>query len=252
MKHVLARRNRAVLEDLARHNALLAFDYDGTLAPIVRDPARARIRARTSRLLAELARVYPCVLLSGRARRDLAWRVRGVPFALVVGNHGAEWPRAARDPVLERRVKAWRASLERQLAAVDGVVVEDKGRSLAVHYRRARRKNTARALIARALASLRDARVAEGKQVFDVQPVGSPHKGHALVRLWQALRAEAGIFVGDDATDEDAFRPSRKLQGLLTIRVGWRRTSRAAYYLRDQREVDDLLSFLLEARGKAR
>ena len=67
MKHILAAPQRELLAQLAWSNVLLGFDYDGTLAPIVADPARAELRADTRRLLTRLAELYPCVVVSGRA-----------------------------------------------------------------------------------------------------------------------------------------------------------------------------------------
>ncbi|HKU43339.1 MAG TPA: trehalose-phosphatase, partial [Polyangiales bacterium] len=71
MKHVLSRENREVLAQLARTRVLLAFDYDGTLAPIVAQRDRAHMRARTRRLLARVCALYPCAVISGRSRLDV-------------------------------------------------------------------------------------------------------------------------------------------------------------------------------------
>ena len=79
MKSLLAPQNRSVLRRLVRGRVLLAFDFDGTLAPIVADPPAARLRPRTRRLLAEVARKYPCVVISGRSRADVARRLTGIP-----------------------------------------------------------------------------------------------------------------------------------------------------------------------------
>src|SRR5581483_12084952 len=79
MRHILAERHQPTLAGFASSNVLLGFDYDGTLAPIVADPAAARMRPSTRRLLASVARRYPSVVISGRARRDLVRRVGAVP-----------------------------------------------------------------------------------------------------------------------------------------------------------------------------
>jgi hypothetical protein len=81
MKSLLAPQNLPALRRLARGRVLLAFDFDGTLAPIVADPARAHLRPRTRRLLADVARKYPCVVISGRRRADVVGRLAGIPFA---------------------------------------------------------------------------------------------------------------------------------------------------------------------------
>jgi trehalose 6-phosphate phosphatase len=242
MKYVFARANRDVLRQFAGARTLLAFDFDGTLAPIVSDPEQAAMRPTTRELLAALARQYPCVVISGRSRADTARRMRGVRAVEIVGNHGMEPRQPARPALLA--VRRWRRALARQLASFSGVTVEDKGYSLAVHYRRSREKSKARVAILQAVAGLRGVRLIRGKQVVDLVPIEAPHKGIALERARARLGCEAAIYVGDDETDEDAFgmgQPGR----LLTIRVGERRRSAAAYFLRNQAEIDRLLEALL-------
>src|SRR5687768_14195664 len=75
--------------DLA--DALLVFDFDGTLAPIVRAPEKAAMRALSRRRLIAVAERQPVAVLSGRARADLLPRLAGVPLRHIVGSHGAEW-----------------------------------------------------------------------------------------------------------------------------------------------------------------
>src|SRR5690606_19595485 len=71
---LLARRHAATLARFAHTSLLIAFDYDGTLAPITATPTAARMRAATRQLLKQLARRYPCVVISGRALDDVAER----------------------------------------------------------------------------------------------------------------------------------------------------------------------------------
>ena len=120
-------------------NVLLAFDYDGTLAPLVSAPSRATMRESTRRLLRRASRLYPCVVISGRARGDALGRLRGIEICRVVGNHGAEPSPGAK--AMRRRVQQWLPVLKARLAQRQGVIVEDKGFSVAVHYRQARRRN---------------------------------------------------------------------------------------------------------------
>lgn len=242
MRDILAPSNRDVLEQFAGSRTLLAFDFDGTLAPIVADPGRAAMRPSTRRLLRQVARACPCVVISGRSRADVGRRLRGVELAGVVGNHGIEPSRA---PVASRRgVRVWVAHLEERLGAIQGVVIEDKGLSLAVHYRRARNRKRAHARILAAAGRLGKARLLGGKQVLNILPAGAPHKGLALERERIRLGCDTAVYVGDDETDEDVFtlaQPGR----LLAIRVGRKRASAAAYYIHTQTEIDGLLRSLL-------
>lgn len=242
MRYILAQANRHVLDRFAGSKVLLAWDFDGTLAPIVADPARARMRVSTRRLLERTARLYPCVIISGRARADVLERVRGVGVVEVIGNHGLEaWQRSGRLP---GQVRGWRQILERRLARRDGVAIEDKGLSLAIHYRRSREKTKTRAAIQAAARLLGAARLIAGKEVFNVLPPGAGNKGTALVKARARFGCDTAVYVGDDDTDEDVFALDRP-GPLLAIRVGRKRGSRAGYYIRNQAEIDLLLRYLL-------
>lgn len=247
MRNILAKVNREVLEQFAWSNVLLAFDYDGTLAPIVEDPERAFMRTTTRELLAEAARLYPTIIISGRAQDDALRRLRGVGVHEVVGNHGLE-PWYGSSELIET-VQRWQKVLEAHLGQLKGVHIEDKIYSLAVHYRRSREKKQARAAVLRAATSLGDVRIVGGKQVVNILPHGAPHKGVALERERERLHCDTALYIGDDETDEDVFaldEPGR----LLTIRVGAKRASAASYFVRGQSSVDELLEALVELRRK--
>jgi trehalose 6-phosphate phosphatase len=242
MKNILSRANRAALRQFARSNVLLAFDYDGTLAPIVQVPERAVMRKTTRTLLEHLVTLYPCVVISGRAQRDALQRLHGLGLRSVLGNHGAEPGNAS--PQLAHRVSGWRALLESRLAGLGGVRVEDKTFSIAVHYRQAREKTKARRSILRAAAILEGARVIGGEQAINILPEGAAHKGIALERERVRLGCDTAVYVGDDETDEDVFRLDEPRR-LLSVRVGRRPSSRAQYFIDDQREIDAFLRALI-------
>ncbi len=248
MRNILAKAQERPLARFVRGKVLLAFDYDGTLAPIVRDPARAALRPRTRVLLARLAAAYPCVVISGRSRADARARLDGLDVAAVIGNHGLEAGPGERP--LRRLVGRWRRVLLERLAGLAGVVLEDKGLSLAVHYRAARDRARARRAVIRAVSGLSGARVFGGKAVVNLTPDQAGHKGTALEREMARLRCDRAVYVGDDQTDEDVFSLERQ-ERLLTVRVGRRLASRAAFCVRDQRQVDALLSRLVALRGGA-
>ena len=247
MRHILARDQRATLRGFARSNVLLAFDYDGTLAPIVSQPDRAAMRLRTRRLLGRLARLYPCVVVSGRSRGDLRRRLRGIGILRAIGNHGIEAARRQRE--FRALVRDWRVALSGKLDGLSGVMVEDKGLSLAIHYRRSRRKARSRDAVLRSASALRRARVFGGKEVVNVVPTRAPHKGTALEKERVRLGCETTLYVGDDETDEDVFS-LRTRKRLLGIRVGVKAGSAADYCLRDQTQIDSLLRALIGLREK--
>lgn len=247
MKRILSPGNVDVLAQYAWSRVLLAFDFDGTLAPIVADRDRAGMRTKTHRLFERVCRLYPCAIISGRSRSDVTPRLNGVGVRYVMGNHGLEPGKHMAK--FERQVATVRPMVEQALAGMRGVDVEDKRFSLAVHYRRSRRKRDARKAIYEIVGKLPiPMRTIPGKLVVNVVPERAPHKGDALLELRAKARVDTAIYVGDDATDEDVFmldQPGR----LLSIRVGLARSSSAAYYLRDQREIDGLLARLARLRA---
>jgi trehalose 6-phosphate phosphatase len=244
--YLFSRSNHHLLEMFAWSNVLLAFDYDGTLAPVVSTPARAAVRASTRHLLRRASQLYPCVVITGRPRADVLSRLRRIEVCRELGNNGADPSPEVR--TMRRRVQQWLAVLHARLSERQGVVIEDKGVSVAVHYRHARNRSLARRAILSATRSLRDTRVVSGKLVMNLLIPEAPNKGHTLERERSHFGCDTAVYVGDDQSDEDVFRLDRPGQ-LLSIRVGRKRASAAQYYVRNQAEVDRLLRTLGALRG---
>jgi trehalose-phosphatase len=171
-------------------------------------------------------------IVSGRAAAD-ARRLVAAGRAWVIGNHGAEVLSPGGDIIVDERVApfapamaATAAALTTAVAALPGVVVEDKRWSLAVHWRQADPAvaSRLRAHIDR-VAAAHGLRVSEGKRVFEIRPPVDVDKGTAVLRLAEDLGAFAPaaslLYAGDDATDEDAFRALRAHEPrAVTIHVG--------------------------------
>jgi trehalose 6-phosphate phosphatase len=251
MRELLSPGMAPVLESLALPGTLIVLDFDGTLAPIVTDPAAAHLSARTRTLLGRLARLYPVAVLSGRAAPDVSARLEHVPVRWVVGSHGAEWPGEERaHRAWRKRVASWEATLTRRLAGEAGLELEVKPLSLAIHYRRSRRPRRAVAAIAAAIRGLAGAEVVLGKKVVNLVPRGAGDKGTALARLAGLARARRVLFVGDDVTDEAAFGAALDIPA-VTARVGWDPATRAGAWLRHRADVDVLLERLCRLRQRS-
>lgn len=246
MKYLFSPSNDDLLEIFAGSNVLLALDYDGTLAPLVREPEQATMRVSTRLLLKRASRLYPCVVISGRGRADASDRLRGIDVCRVVGNHGAE-PSPGGEAI-RRCVEQWLPTLKQRLSWRQGIVIEDKGFSVAVHYRRARQREPARRAILDAAQSLNNVRITAGKLVVNFVAADARHKGSALEHERAQFACDTAIYVGDDDTDEDVFNLPQA--ACLSIRVGRKRTSTAPYYLRNQGEIDRLLEALVTLREK--
>lgn len=246
MKNILGKRELSKLGEFVTPETLVAFDFDGTLAPISRDPRAAQLRKSTARLLGRIAERYPTAVISGRPRADVLARLNGAKVRAVVGNHGIEpSPDAARYHAL---VKQWLPLLREELKDLQGIELENKLYSLTIHYRRSRAKTRARAVIDQALAKLDGKRIIEGRLLVNVLPADAPNKSSALMSLRNSLNAQHAVFVGDDLSGEQPVSSERPEQ-MLGIRVGRATGSSASHYLAKQADIDSLLKRLLELQA---
>ena len=219
-----------LLAQLAGCTPLLAMlDFDGTLSDIVARPEDAVLRAGNAPLLQALAQrsddaIAAVGVVSGRALDDVSRRI-GIPGLVYAGNHGLEIAGAGiryRHPVAAASVPLMAQTAARLTAALDaipGVLVENKGITLTVHYRQTppERRRRVADLFDAAVRPLVDAgrcRITAAKAALELRPTADWHKGRAL-ELIRAQIAPAAIplYIGDDATDEDAFRAAQDAGG---------------------------------------
>lgn len=203
--------------------ALIALDFDGTLAPIVPDPATARAHPGALRALRRLAPVTGTLaVITGRPAADaVAYAgLDQVPGALVLGQYGRQrWQAGTLTaPPAPPGVAQARRRLPALLAAAgapDGIWTEDKGDAIAVHTRRTARPEQAlerlRAPLA-GLAAKTGLAVEPGRLVIELRPPGGD-KGQALRDLVAERAARAVLYCGDDLGDIPAFRAVAGLRG---------------------------------------
>jgi trehalose 6-phosphate phosphatase len=237
---------------------LLCLDYDGTLTEIVDDPAKAFLDPATHDIVARLAGLenITVAIVSGRARSDLLARIE-LPGLIYGGNHGLEIsgpgflfiePTAAgsRD-----QLHTLAKELTNRLSGIPGALVEDKGLTLSVHDRRvpAEHLDEVRRLVHATLANSRHPfQLTPGDRIFDIRPRVPWDKGVSV--SW--IRKQVGhpdalvIYLGDDATDEDAFAA---LRDGITVKVGPNEETVARYRLDSCHEVRQFLQWLLSARS---
>lgn len=200
----------ALLADPAR--AVVAVDFDGTLAPIVADPVAARPAAGAVEALTALAAaVGTCAVVTGRAAETVVdlGVLAGVPGLLVLGHYGLQrwYAGELSTPDPHPNVAAARDRLPGLLARRPGVAVEDKTHSVAVHTRRAGDPAGAYGELRRpldALAAELGLELVPGRFVWELRPPGVD-KGGALSALVAERRPAAVCFVGDDVGDLPAY-----------------------------------------------
>jgi trehalose-phosphatase len=203
---------------------LVACDYDGTLAPIVADPDRAVPHAGALRSLTEFPRIAHthAAIISGRALSELRRFVGRSEGVVLVGSHGIEWVEGGVALSAEQAglLRELGDRLETAARTMPGLTVERKPVSVALHYRNASDASAAEALASRlgeALGRREGVRTRLGSRVVEFL-VSSGDKGAALRRVRHECGATGVVILGDDTTDEDAFRALEP--GDLGIKVG--------------------------------
>lgn len=233
--------------------AAVFLDYDGTLTPIVADPDAAVLSHSmrdTLRCLAGLCRV---AVLSGRDLADVRQRV-GLEDIWYAGSHGfdiagpgVEGKQHQQGSDYVPALNAAEKSLRNELARVDGCLVERKRFSIATHYRNVAAQDVpvVQRAVERAGAAHQELRLSRGKKVFELQPDIDWGKGRALRWVMRALSLDPNravpVYIGDDETDEDAFREvAARGIGILVAADEPHRTE-ASYRLDDPAAVEEFL-----------
>jgi trehalose 6-phosphate phosphatase len=240
---------------------VLLLDFDGTLAPIVDRPELAGMPERTRRALERLMAMdgVTVAVVSGRGLADVRVRaaIAGIAYA---GNHGMEiegaglhriHPQAA---AARPELEAVAAVIEPALEGIDGAFLEDKGLTLSIHYRLAPdHAEEVREIVLEAVGGRAGLAVTEGKMVIEVRPRVEWHKGRAVLFLLEQMQPPKDapvLYLGDDRTDEDAFRAlqgwSPAAEGIL-IAEQPTADSAASSHLRDPAEVGALFEALADA-----
>jgi trehalose 6-phosphate phosphatase len=201
--------------------AAVLLDIDGTLAPIVRHAADARVPEATRSLLIEIAKRYRVVACVSGRRATTARQIVAIGTIAYIGNHGGELLRpGANLPEVDPDAAAWTARVhafsnrvytsERQRMRVRA---EDKDTIVAFHWRGAPDEQAA----ARAVDEIARLAVEEGlavhwgRKVLEVRPPVVMDKGRGITALLRRAPVAAALYVGDDTTDLDAFRALRAL-----------------------------------------
>lgn len=234
--------------------AALFLDLDGTVLDFAERPDAVVIEAGLREALRRLhdALDGALALLSGRPLQQID-ALLGLPYAAAAGLHGAELRRPdGRVSVLRpdaARLETLRGHARTLAAGLPGVLLEDKGTALALHYRSVPEAETAVRRAADDLLRVAGAGFAlqPGNRVVEIKPAGVD-KGTALVALMQALPFAGRVpwMLGDDLTDEHAFEEANRLGGISVI-VGARRPTRARHALADPDAVRRWLAALAVA-----
>jgi trehalose-phosphatase len=241
------------------------FDYDGTLTPIVSRPERAMLKPAMKSILLQLSRFQRVrvAVISGRSLLDLQRMAGSIPGITYVGNHGLEmkgegfiWSHPSVKQASRIMTDLW-AELRQNLRSVQGMLLENKTLGISLHYRLVPEKKIADLYrnfqkIVAPWVRLGTIKVHEGKKVWEIRL--RQHlwdKGKAVRWLLKKYRSEGRflpVFLGDDRTDEDAFKALQ--HGGITVKVSEnpRAISAAKYYIHSPAEVLDFLEQVIKLR----
>lgn len=250
----------AIRQQIAAARSLVLFlDFDGTLVALRQFPDEVQLEPDVRATLESLAsrRDILISIVSGREMWDLR-RCVGIPGIVYAGEHGMEIRgrglQFIEPAALARRgvIKLIAQELTGSLREIPGVFVEEKHLTLAVHYRLARRDDTAeirdrvRSVVDMAGAQ---AELRPGKMVWEILPRTGWRKGAAADWIYKSCDSRDGlpVYAGDDEADEDAFQ---HLRGWITIRVGCNDNTSARYTLAGPDEVHQFLIWLQQNRRR--
>jgi len=250
----------------AASRILLLSDYDGTLTPIVSRPEEAILSPEVREKLRALAEkpAFSVGIISGRMLSEVKAlvRIEGLYYA---GNHGLEIegpgltfinPEAK---AAQAEMKDLAQQFSARLASIEGVIVEDKGLSLSIHYRLVKESEVE--VVAKIFGQITSPglrkgkiRVTSAKKVWEVRPPIDWQEGKAVETIMKETKTVLGgeegsvIYLGDDTTDEDVFKIIHRPQGWSIFVGGENPSSKADYFLNSTSEVEDFLSRLLELK----
>lgn len=243
-----------ILSRLRERTPAVFLDYDGTLTPIVDDPAQATLSVNAKKIIRHLAEHYSVAVISERDLDDVRNMV-GIGDVVYAGSHGFEVTGPGGHykgfetgerflPALERAEEELRNAIK----DIPGVKIERKRYAIVVHHHQAERVDidTLERRFDEVLSRFSEFRKNGGKEVFELRPDIDWDKGKAILNLLETLYTDSRrilpIYIGDDVTDEDAFRDISD-SGIGIVVTGDRHRTAAQYVLRDTGEV---LKFLEE------
>ena len=246
------------VQEIARRTdrPAIFLDYDGTLTPIVSHPENALLSDSMQQALQELVLQAPVAILSGRDLDDVRQRVN-IGAIVYAGSHGFDiaGPRRLRKEMAAEflpKLDMVEKELGKQLGGIPGAIVERKRFSIAAHYRNVNESDVHKVerAVSEVAARHRELRKMDGKKVYELLPDIDWDKGKAVLWLLEIPDLERAkvrpIYIGDDRTDEDAFRALEKSgTGILVSQQP--RPTAASYSLKDPTEVERFLRELVAA-----
>ncbi len=246
-----------ISHDLKQRQLALFLDYDGTLTPIVQHPEDAKLSNEMRSVLQQLSEIFTIGIISGRDRVDVQNFVQ-VDNLIYAGSHGFDIKGPDGLEMQHEQGKAALPSLDEAeqnlsstLDKIEGAQIERKRFAIAVHYRNVsdqKNVNRIEQIVSKEIDSHNDLKAGYGKKIIELKPNIDWDKGKALLWLLDALDLDNDdvlpMYIGDDLTDEDAFRRLRNRGIGILVGTHGENTS-AKYHLSNVPEVQQFLQKLI-------
>ncbi len=245
-----------ILSRISHNRSIIFLDYDGTLTPIVSRPELAVLDESIKKVLIELSSKIPVAIISGRDLKDVTNLVQ-IPNIYYAGNHGFELKHPDDTVTLLEETKEYpplldqiQMSLHLLNTSYPGVIIERKKFSLAVHYRLLKDESligSLEKLLLDSTTRFPQFKLTSGKKVFELRPSINWHKGKAVQVITNKIYGNTfhsyPVYIGDDLTDEDAFRDIKGWGAGILVGGGWQSTL-ADYSLKNTDETGEFLEQL--------
>jgi len=256
-------RKEKIAAKIKNRRLFVFLDYDGTCTPIVGAPQEAVLSATMRATIQKLARHYAIGIVSGRTIEDVRSKVR-IDNIFYAGSHGFEIVDPAGNVLINKDAIRIRSTidevhrkLEERLKQVPGATIEHVKFTVSVHYRQVAPHDfpQVKAAVREILKEYSDLRTIMGKKVFVIRPKINWDKGKAVDLILKLLKfnkkRDFAIYVGDDLTDEDAFRSLRGRGAGILVAKEKNRPTKANYFVHDPDEVKKVLEFFIRQDGAA-
>jgi len=246
-----------IRKGLSRKRAAVFLDYDGTLTPIVEIPDNAVMSAPMREAVRELAASTPVAIISGRDRAKVRGFVQ-LDNIVYAGSHGFDIAGPDHTLIQHKEGNRFLPALENaqkeiseRVKGIKGSLVERTGFSISVHYRMVAEDQVPLVdrMVEETLENNPELERTHGKKVFEIRPRIDWHKGKAVMWILKALGLDrpdvVPFYLGDDTTDEDAFRALAG-RGIGILVADSPRQTTATYRLTDPEQVQRFLSELTQ------
>lgn len=238
--------------------AMLLLDFDGVLSAIALTPDEAFISEENKGLVKKCMKFFPVAIITGRELSEIKGKM-GIKNILYIASHGLEWEKDGKyffksvQKNIIQTINLAKNKIKMLAKRYPGMILESKNFMFAVHYRKMTPK-LAESFVKEVISILKPItknhklRLDHNLKTFELRPHVNWDKGDSALFVVDYFNKKTKkrctpIFIGDGLTDEDAFRALKK--NGITIRVGQNRKSLAKWYLRDQKEVQVFLEWLL-------